>query len=92
MFKAIMKVVTAVLADPQFIDIAKKVKRVQITENETHIMFFLEKNSVQNTGILGRLKPLIPHATLLTTADGTPFLNIEVEGEQYERGAEAQQQ
>jgi hypothetical protein len=92
MFKAIMKVVTAVLTDPQFIDVAKKVKRVQITENDTHIMFFLEKNSIQNTGILGRLKPLIPQATLLTTTDGTPFLNLEIEEEVHERGTEAQQQ
>ena len=88
MLSKIIKIVTSVIQNPQFIEIAKNVIAVQVLETDTHIAFLLCKNNSQNTGIIHALKQMIPEAMIFTTQDGKPFLNIQIEKTQVERALE----
>ena len=85
MISKIIKIVTSVIQNPQFIKIAKNTIAVQVLETDTHIAFLLCKNNSQNTGIIHALKQMIPEAMIFTTQDGKPFLNIQIEKAEVEQ-------
>jgi len=88
MLSKIIKIVTAVIQNPKFIEIAKNVNTVQVLETDTHIAFLLCKNNSQNTGIIHALKQMIPEAMIFTAEDGKPFLNIQIEKAEVEQALE----